>query len=43
MWLSSLFNTFEGERNADLIVELPPGTMSATFLEKSATYNKIGK
>ncbi|KAL9963366.1 hypothetical protein ACROYT_G026876 [Oculina patagonica] len=31
-----------GKQNADLIVELPPGTMSATFLEKSATYNKIG-
>ncbi|KAL9963373.1 hypothetical protein ACROYT_G026883 [Oculina patagonica] len=31
-----------GKENADLIVELPPGTMSATFIEKSATYNKIG-
>ncbi|KAJ7351838.1 hypothetical protein OS493_035321 [Desmophyllum pertusum] len=31
-----------GKQNADLIVELPPGTMSAKFVEKAATYNKIG-
>lgn len=31
-----------GKQNADLIVELPPGTMKAKFVEKSATYNKIG-
>ena len=37
------FYLFEGKQNADLITELPLGTMKAKFVEKSATYNKIGE
>jgi len=35
--------SFEGKQNADLIIELPHGTMKANFEEKSATYNTIGE
>lgn len=34
---------YVGAENADLIVQLPFGTISAKFTETDATYNKIGK
>ena len=48
MWLGSwllmqFIYLYVGAENADLIVQLPFGTISAKFTETDATYNKIGK